>query len=348
VLEFDARGGALADRVGALLATSLPGKGWFGSHEYNIGISGSFASAPTEELCAQADFVLGIGAELGHYTTEGGLLYPSAEIARIDIKHATDQIGPVPGVYVRGDARKAAITLTDMLEKRQVRKPGFRTDATRKILSTPQVPPDPPKDGLDPRKLMQRLSEVLPDNAIVVAGIGHFWGFAVMHLPLPENAEFLTPYQFGSIGQAMALANGIAAAKTGRAQVLIEGDGSLITCITELETAVRYRFPIVVIVMNDAAFSAEVHKLTAKGFEPSLARWEPIDFVSIVKAFGGDGVVLESEDALGAAVKKGLASGGAYLIDARVSPTAMSDTYRKLHFGLPNTAPLLRLPSQRS
>ena len=76
----------LADRVGALLATSLQGKGYFAGHPWDIGIAGAFASAPSEQLLADADFVLGVGAELGYYTTEGGLLFPSAEVARIDIK----------------------------------------------------------------------------------------------------------------------------------------------------------------------------------------------------------------------------------------------------------------------
>jgi hypothetical protein len=40
-------------------------------------------------------------------------------------------------------------------------------------------------------------------------------------------------------------------------------------------------------------------------------------------------------------LKKGIAQGGVFLIDARLSPSTVSDTYRKLHFGLDNRAPLL-------
>jgi hypothetical protein len=45
-------------------------------------------------------------------------------------------------------------------------------------------------------------------------------------------------------------------------------------------------------------------------------------------------------------MKKGLAQGGLYLIDARVSPTMISDAYQKIHFGQPNRAPLLRTPER--
>ena len=117
----------LADRVGALLATSLQGKGYFAGHPWDIGIAGAFASAPSEQLLADADFVLGVGAELGYYTTEGGLLFPSAEVARIDIKPMPEEIGVIPGLYVQGDGRKAVAAINDALEARQVRKEGLRT-----------------------------------------------------------------------------------------------------------------------------------------------------------------------------------------------------------------------------
>ena len=113
--------------VGALLATSLQGKGYFAGHPWDIGIAGAFASAPSEQLLAEADFVLGVGAELGYYTTEGGLLFPSAEVARIDIKPMPEEIGVIPGLYVQGDGRKSVTALNEALASRQVRRTGLRT-----------------------------------------------------------------------------------------------------------------------------------------------------------------------------------------------------------------------------
>ena len=43
--------------VGALLATSLQGKGYFAGQPWDIGIAGAFASEPSERLLADADFV---------------------------------------------------------------------------------------------------------------------------------------------------------------------------------------------------------------------------------------------------------------------------------------------------
>jgi thiamine pyrophosphate-dependent acetolactate synthase large subunit-like protein len=340
---------ALADRVGALLATSLQAKGLFAGHEYDIGIAGTYASAPSEHLFADADFVLGVGAELGYYTTEGGLLFPSAEVARIDIAPAPAELGILPGLYARGDARKTVASISAMLQKRQVQKEGYRTDATREILASPAETIESAGDGLDPRRLLQNLGASLPRKALITCGAGHFLGFMAMHLPLPDDADMQFSLQFGAVGQTLPVAFGVGATNSGRPHIVIEGDGSLMMNLQELDTVVRYKQQMVLIVWNDSGFGAEVHKLRAKGFEPSLGAWEiSPDFVALGKAFGGDGVRLEKEDEIGDAVKKGLAKGGLFVIDARVSPTAVSDAYQKIHFGQPNRAPLLRAPALAS
>ncbi len=177
----------LADRTGALLATSLQGKGYFAGHAYDIGIAGAFASAPAERLLAEADFVLGVGAELGYYTTEGGLLFPAAEVARIDIKPMPEEIGVIPGLYVQGDARKSVAAINEALESRQVRKDGFRTAETRQVLEEAPHTFDTPADGLDPRTLGSQLGRALPKNVLVTCGGGHFFSFPAMYTALPEG-----------------------------------------------------------------------------------------------------------------------------------------------------------------
>ena len=112
--------------------------------------------------------------------------------------------------------------------------------------------------------------------------------------------------------------------------------------LQELETIVRHKMQMVLIVWNDAGYGAEVHKLVAKGFDEKLAQWESPDFVALAKAFGGDGVKLAAPSDIGGAIAEGLRKGGLYLIDARVSPSTPTDPYAKVHFGIESHAPLLR------
>jgi acetolactate synthase I/II/III large subunit len=332
----------LADRVGALLATSLQGKGYFAGHPWDLGIAGAFASAPSEQLLADADFVLGVGAELGYYTTEGGLLFPSAEVARIDIKAMPEEIGVIPGLYVQGDARKAVATINEALEARQVRKEGLRTSATRAVLDAPPHRFEAPQDGLDPRALAWNLGKALPRGALLTCGAGHFFSWVGTYTPLREGVEIQYSYGFGAVGQGIGVAIGTGAGNPGRQHIAVEGDGSMLFNIQELETIVRHKMQMVLLVWNDCGYGAEVHKLVAKGFDEKLAQWESPDFVALAKAFGGDGVLLNDPSELEGAIAEGLRKGGLYLIDARVSPTTPTEPYAKVHFGRESHAPLLR------
>lgn len=332
----------LGDRVGALLATSLQGKGFFAGDPWDIGIAGAFATAPAEHLLAEADFVLGIGAELGYYTTEGGLLFPSAEVARIDIKAAPEEIGVIPGLYVQGDARKTVAAINEALEARQVRKDGLRTAASKSVLQAAPVPIEAPSDGLDPRPLAWNLGAALPKGALLTCGAGHFFSWIGMYSPLPEGVEIQYSYAFGAVGQGIGVAIGTGAANPGRQHIAVEGDGSLMFNIQELETVVRQKMQMVLVVWNDNGYGAEVHKLVAKGFDEKLAQWDSPDFVALAKAFGGDGVLLNDPSEIGAAMAEGLRKGGLFLIDARVSPSTATDPYAKVYFGVENRAPLLR------
>ncbi len=332
----------LADRVGALLATSLQAKNWFSDHPYDIGIAGAFSSAPSEQLLADADFVLGVGAEVGLYTSEGGLLFPQASVARIDIKSAPDEIGATPGLFVHGDAARTVAALNEILERQRIQKEGFRTSSTRKVLEARPVFSEKPTDGLDPRSLAGHLSKALPKGALVTCGMGHFFSFLAMYLTLPQDGEMHFSYQFDAIGQTLPLSTGIGIGSPGRPHIAIEGDGSLMMYLQELDTLVRYRVPLVLIVWNDGGYGAEVHKLRAKGLEPRLAQWKSPNFVSLARSFGGDGVRLKAEHEIVDAVNHGLGQGGLFLIDAPVSPTTISDPFRKLFFGQANQAPLLR------
>jgi len=335
----------LADWLGALLATSLQAKGMFEGHDYNLGIAGAFASRPAEELFADADYVLGFGAELGYYTAEGGMLFPQAKIARIDISGAPREIGILPGRYLRGDARKTAASLLRELQKSGPARSGYRGADTQRVMNAVFPARPAATDGLDPRRLMAVLSQALPEGIRVTCGAGHFFAFVGMYLAMPEGAEIQFSSQFGAVGQTLPVAIGLGIGQSSRRHLMIEGDGSMLFNIQELETVARLGLQLTVLVMNDGGYGAEVHKLSAQGFDPDLARWTPPNYVAIARAFGGDGILLRHEDDLPAALEAGLSKAGLFLIDARLSPTTLSDPYEKLNLGRENLAPLLRRPA---
>jgi len=333
---------SLAESVGALLATTLIAKGLFDGHPYDIGISGSFSSAPTESLMAEADLVLGVGASMNFFTSEGGLLFPNATVARIDTKQFPAAIGAVPGLYLQGDARKTSLALLKAIKAKGVKSEGFRTATTRSVLSTHIPQPPRATDGLDPRELMRELSKSLPANAQVVSGAGHFWSWPIFHLALPPGGRFQHTAAFGSIGLGLAQGIGAAIGNPDRTTLVIEGDGSLLQGIQELHAAAQQEIPLIVLIMNDSGYGAEVLKLQWKKRNPQLAMWKSPDYVAIARGFGGDGVCIELEGELNSAIQLGMKQRGPFVIDARISPTMVSDSYSRLFLAKENQAPLLR------
>ena len=332
----------LGDRIGALLATSLVAKGFFDGHAYDVGIAGSFSSATTEKLMVEADFVLGIGASMNFFTTEGGMLFPGAEIVRVDIKQFAPSIGFTPGAYLQGDAKATTLALLQELDARKVRNEGFRTADTRDALNTPAPQPARATDGLDPRELMRVLSRSLPPQTQVVSGAGHFWSWPIAHLALPPGGRFQHTAAFGSIGLALAQGIGAAVGNPDRKTLVIEGDGSLLQGIQELHAAAEQGIALVVLVMNDSGYGAEVLKMQWKERDPRDAQWKSPDYVALARAFGGDGVRIECEQDLAGAIAQGMKHDGPFIIDARISPTLVSDSYSRMFLGQPNQIPLLR------
>jgi acetolactate synthase I/II/III large subunit len=114
--------------------------------------------------------------------------------------------------------------------------------------------------------------------------------------------------------------------------------------LAELEAAARLRAPLVVLLVNDSGYGAEMHKLKAKGFDTSLAElvsWPSPDFAALARQFGADGAIIRGVDELADALARGLACGTLFVIDARVSPSEPSDSYRAMHLGEANRAPRL-------
>ena len=159
----------LADRIGALLATTLPMKGWLGESEYHVGVSGLYATRTAIELFADADVVIGVGASLNHYTTEHGYIFPNARYVQIDLKPSIVMgTGKRADHYLQGDAKLTVEMLDRQLAEQGVSSTGFRTAETRAMLA--EYDPDPREFELDPGTVDPRQVAAILDDASAVGG----------------------------------------------------------------------------------------------------------------------------------------------------------------------------------
>ncbi len=252
---------AVAERSGALLATSLLGKGLFDGNPFALDIAGTFSSDLAREYFAESDLVIGAGVGLGHYTTEGGYLYPNAKVVQIDINPRGLWQGlKTADLHIRADARAAAEAIARRLDERGIRRPGWRSNAVAAKIAA-DIPDNKEFEvtpgTLDPRPVMRELNAAIPkDWDIVVAG-GHCFSFAMTHLKGRPGGKYHIPIDFGAIGSGLSAAIGVSVARGNDQVMLIDGDGSLYQHIQELETVRRHGLKLLICILNDGGYGAE-------------------------------------------------------------------------------------------
>ena len=322
---------ALADRVGAILATSALGHGLFAGHPYGVGIAGGFSSSLALKLLSQADVVLAFGASLNHWTVRHGrLLSPEARVAQVDLDG--EMIGALHRVDVGvvGDATATAQAVADELERRGIDKEGFHDDALAGEIARGRSRDEPYKDQgtaehVDPRTLSIALDDLMPTERTVATDSGHFLGYPSMYLSVPDHKGFVFPNAFQSVGLGLASGIGAAVARPDRLCVAAVGDGGALMSLGELETAARYRLPMLVVVYNDSAYGAEVHHFGPEGQPVNIARFPDTDFAALARAAGAEGVAVRKEGDL-APVEGWLERrDGPLVVDAKVNPEVRAE-----------------------
>ncbi|AYG03152.1 thiamine pyrophosphate-binding protein [Gryllotalpicola protaetiae] len=325
----------LADKTGALLATSLLAKGFAADDPFNIGIVGLYATRTAIQLCQEADLVIGIGASLNTYTTEQGYLFPDAAFILADTK--SDPVlwdGRAPDAVLRADAALAAEALLAAVSERSGRQ-GFRTDETRALIADAdddRSPVELDEGTVDPREVCRSVDRLVPGDFGLVLGSGHQTRFPTMILRRPRPFV-IAQHHFGCIGQALTTGIGASFAR-GKAPVFtLEGDAGFMMHLAEFDTAVRYGVPILVIVMNDEAIGAEYQKSKATGLDESLTLIPAPDLGLVARALGGDGKLARSIAEVEAGLADFISAPRPYVLDVRISRTVLSIPYRRLWNG---------------
>lgn len=278
----------LAERSGALLATTLLGRGMFDHNPFSLGIAGGFARDIAREMGAQADLVVAIGSSLNYYTIDGGHMFPKAEVVQIDPAPRGFAFGMKSGdMHLQADAKLA---VTEVLKKypKSGGAAAIRSDAlARRIKEEPADKATFPVEPglLDPRRVVDALEAVIPKDYDTVSGSGHQSYFhSVMRGYRPEKYHAVRA--FGAIGNGISLGVGVAAARKDGRVVLFEGDGGLLMHIQELEMVRRHGIKLLICVFNDGAYGSEIHKLRADGVDDSGSIFGHTDLAAIAKGFG--------------------------------------------------------------
>jgi thiamine pyrophosphate-dependent acetolactate synthase large subunit-like protein len=121
---------------------------------------------------------------------------------------------------------------------------------------------------------------------VVAVDSGNFMGYPSMFLSVPDERGFCFTQAYQSIGLGLATAVGAALARPDRLPVAACGDGGFLMSVADLDTVVRLRLPMLIVVYNDEAYGAEVHHFAPDHHPLSTVRFPETDIASIGRGFG--------------------------------------------------------------
>ncbi|WP_433811019.1 thiamine pyrophosphate-binding protein [Actinomadura scrupuli] len=295
----------LAERTGALLATSAVARGLFRGDPFELDVSGGFAAPIAAELIRDADLLVGWGCSLNMWTLRhGALVGPGTTVAQVDLEpEALGAHRPVDLGLV-GDVAETATAVEAELAARGYSSAGYRSAALAGRLSRElrwrDVPYQDDSDGsrIDPRTLSIAVDDLLPRERTVAVDSGNFMGYPAMFLDVPDADGLVFTQGFQSIGLGLATAVGAAIARPDRLTVAALGDGGALMGISELETAVRLGLGLLIVIYDDEAYGAEVHHFGPDGHPLDIVTFPPSDLAEIGRGFGCAAVTVRRRDDL--------------------------------------------------
>ncbi|HWI11784.1 MAG TPA: thiamine pyrophosphate-dependent enzyme, partial [Burkholderiaceae bacterium] len=164
-------------------------------------------------------------------------------------------------------------------------------------------------------RMMVEIQKALPDDVVIINGGGavNLW---TQYYQCHNIAGQLKSSKLGNLGTGVPYAMGAALAlrEAGNRVCVLGGDGGFGFYPMELETAVRYQLPIVVIVGYDAGWSLEVPYytyLTGMTFEVDH-NFMRLD--ELARTMGAHGEFCETTDQIAPAVRRAFASGKPALV----------------------------------
>ncbi|MEF8841223.1 MAG: thiamine pyrophosphate-binding protein [Haloarculaceae archaeon] len=311
---------ALAERLGAPVATTFYAKGLLPDHPLCTGIAGTFMTPASADLVPEVDTVLAVGAQLSGKTTRYGDLYADATVVQVDVDREALGRHRDVDVAALGDAHETAAALAE-----QVAPDEARADRVRERVREAEDPADlefeTAPDAVDPRALTVAVSRVSPPETVVTVDSGNNTGFPAVFHEVGVDGEMLVNGNFGAMGYSLPAALGAKAADPERPVVCYAGDGSLMQVLGDVETAVRYDLGVVVVIYNDASYGIIRHRQHLDYGRETGASYDSPDFATVAEGLGARGVTVRSLDDL-EPLERHLAEGSdtPLVVDARTIP----------------------------
>jgi len=317
---------SLAEMLMIPVVTTFKGKGAFPeNHALSLGPIGMHGHAEANKLMVEADCVLAIGTRFSDRSVGTFEEFEkNLKIIHMDVDPAEIGKNQTTHVAVVGDVKASLRIMVKLLIKRALKKSDDNVwlkhvnevrDYWRQNLKI-----HPGEMGA--AKILRKLREVLPKEAIVTTEVGQHQMWASLFFDVIQPGTFFSSTGLGTMGWGFPAAIGAKTARPDVPVVDIAGDGSFNMTENSLATSVLENLPVIVFLVNNYSLGmvAQWQRTFYDRRMIGVDQKNCPDYVKLAESYGAQGIRAQSLDELGKAIKAGLKSDVATVIDIPIDP----------------------------
>ncbi|GAB3415618.1 acetolactate synthase [Flindersiella endophytica] len=187
-------------------------------------------------------------------------------------------------------------------------------------------------DPIHPARIYGDLLPMLADDAVVIGDGGDFVSFAGRFVEPMRPGGWLDPGPYGCLGAGLGAAIAARLARPSARVVLLLGDGAAGMSLLDVDTLVRHRLPVVMVLANNGCWGLEKHPMRMLyGYDVAAELSADVEYDAIVRALGGAGETVRRPAELGPALERAFRADVPYLVNVITDPEA---AYPRRTFGV--------------
>ncbi len=282
-----------------------------------VGRVGLRAKEPGDIALEEADVLIAVGYDPIEYSPAYWSKKKNCKIIHIDFISSEPDRAYLPDIELIGDIAANLRALRKGVKKRFSLSPKIRR--AQKLLIVEQEKGSKLNGKpIHPLRFMYDLRNTIDDDVTVVSDVGSHQVWLAKYFYSYEPKHLLFSMGFQTVGVALPWAMATTLARPLKRVVAICGDGGFLMTGTELETAVRYHMPLVLIVWRSEGYNLveiQQREMYKKSFGISFSNPDIVDFA---KSFGAEGLRIERPEDIMPTLKKALSFKKPVVIDVPI------------------------------
>ena len=318
-----------AEKLSLPVTNTLMGLGGIpGNHPLFLGMLGMHGTYAANMAITESDLIIAIGSRFDDRATgKVDEFAPHAKVIHVDIDPTSISKNIKVDIPIVGDSKHVLKKMVEIIEKDEEDFKDYHTNIVEWIQKIDRWKKDYPltyvRNGiLKPQYIIERIYELTKGNAIIATEVGQNQMWAAQFFKFLKPRTILTSGGLGTMGYGFPASIGAQVAFPKSLVIDIAGDGSIQMNIQELATAVQFKLPVKIVILNNK-YLGMVRQWQELFYEKRYT-WTHMDhapdFVKLAEAYGAVGYRITKEEEVDDILQKAFRNNRTTIIDAQVNP----------------------------